>query len=128
MPVHDWICENCDLGVPDQYHPYVSAVAVCPRCDFVMVRSWARDARPMFKPFTVDYGKGDVEITSLAQVREIERTSEKACAAGKESQLVFRHFSNDETNYDRNTLGDSKQKLPRKRPNITPKVLGPGGS
>jgi hypothetical protein len=130
MPVHDWICESCGHVLPDQYNPYVSAIAVCPECSFIMVKSWARDSRPLFQPFTVDYGKGDTEISSLAQLRQIERDSEKACVEGKESQIVFRHFANDETNYDRNTLEGSgvQQKIPRKRPNITPKALGPGGS
>ena len=100
MPVHDYICEPCDVLIPDQYHPSIHAVLCCPDCGHPCEKSWHRDARPLFTPFTVDYGKGPTEITSLAQVREIERSAERASRNNpKAGPVVFRAFSNDRSTW-----------------------------
>ena len=121
MPVHGWICENCGFSLPDQYQPWTAAVAVCPVCHHTMIKSWQRRPRALFKPFTVDYGKGPVEITSLDQVRRIERESAHEFDAGKSGKMVFRAFSQDDSNYDVNTLESEgyQQTHPR-----NPKVKG----
>ena len=121
MPVHDWICENCGFELPDQYQSLTPAVAVCPVCHYVMQKSWQRRPRALFKPFTIDYGKGPVEVTSLDQVRRIERESDRDFSEGKSGKMVFRAFSQDNSNYDVNTLDSEgyRQQTPR-----NPKVRG----
>jgi hypothetical protein len=86
-----------------------------------MSKSWQRPPRPVFKPFTIDYGKGPTEVSSMNQVRDIERQSERDYSDGKSAKIVFRAFSNDNTNYDVNTLDSEghKQSTPR-----NPKVRG----
>lgn len=114
MPVHDYVCETCGVLIPDQYHPSVHAVLCCPDCGQSCEKSWGRGPGVPFQPFTVDFGKGPVEITSLAQVRQIERESESRARNGEGERLVFRAFSQDRSNYDVNTLEayGYKQKLP----------------
>ena len=109
MPVHDWICEPCDVLVPDQYHPSIAFVLTCPSCSQPCEKSFAR--RPtgrngLFVPFTADIGAEPVEVRSLGDVRRIERDSERAYRDGKGAPVVFRAFSNDASNYDVNTLKD----------------------
>ena len=104
MPVHDYHCEPCDIFILDQYHPSISAVLCCPDCGHPCEKLWHRPPRELFRAFTVDYGKGPVEITSLAQLRAIEASSEKAYRDGRGQPLVFRAFSQDHSNLDRNTL------------------------
>lgn len=106
MPVHDYVCETCGVIVPDQYHPSVAAVLCCPDCGRPCEKSWQRGRSTPFQSFTIDYGKGPVEITSLAQLRSIERGSERAFRNGEGAPLVFRAFSQDGSNYDVNTLKD----------------------
>lgn len=120
MPVHDYICSPCDIILPDQYHPLLAAVLCCPDCGFPCEKSWHRDTRPLFSPFTADYGAGPVEVTSLSQVRSIERESEKAYAAGLGQPYVFRAFSQDSSNQDVNTLKSDgvQQQKPGKKSNV----------
>ena len=121
MPVHDYICDPCDIFLPDQYHPLLSAILCCPDCGVPCEKSWHRDSRPLFAPFTVDYGSGPVEITSLSQIRSIERSSENLARNEPKGQpYVFRAFSQDNSNQDVNTLRSEgvQQKRPLKRPNI----------
>lgn len=121
MPMHDYVCEPCDILIPDQYHPLLSAILCCPDCGVPCDKSWHRDPRRLFAPFTVDYGSGPTEITSLNQVRTIERESEKASRNDPRGQpYVFRAFSQDHSNQDVNTLKSQgiQQKKPLKRANI----------
>lgn len=121
MPVHDYVCEPCDLLFPDEYHPSVHAILCCPSCSFPCEKSWHRDARPLFSPFTVDYGSGPTEITSLNQIREIERSSAAATRNDPKAQpYVFRAFSQDSSNLDVNTLKSEgyQQKKPGKKTNV----------
>lgn len=120
MPVHDYVCDPCDIVIPDQYHPLLSAILCCPDCGTPCDKSWHRDSRPLFSSFTVDYGSGPTEITSLGQVRSIERESEKAEKDGRGQPYVFRAFSQDPSNHDVNTLKSEgfQQKRPAKKSNV----------
>jgi len=104
VPVHTWVCPNCGCIIPDQYHPASRALLGCPNCSLVMERSWARDSRPLFRPFTANDGTGDRTFSSIESVRRYERETERR-ADGREGQrIVFREYSQDHTNRDVNTL------------------------
>lgn len=120
MPVHDYVCPDCGRVTSDQYHPAVAAILCCPTCHVPMEKSWERRASTPFKSFTVDIGGGPTEITSLGDVRRIERDSEKAARDGRGQHVNFRAFSNDRSNQDVNTLGHlgHKQRKPVARENI----------
>jgi hypothetical protein len=121
MPVHDYICEPCDVFLPDQYHPLLSAILCCPDCGVPCDKSWHRDSRPLFHAFTVDYGSGPTEITSLSQIRSIERESERSVRRDPKGQpYVFRAYSQDHSNRDVNTLASEgvQQQKPKKQANV----------
>lgn len=121
MPVHDYLCDPCDIILPDQYHPSLGAILCCPVCGVPCEKSWHRDSRPLFKGFTVDYGTGPVDITSLNQIRSIEHESEMAVRRSPKGQpYVFRAYSQDQSNSDVNTLAKEgvQQQKPEKLANV----------
>lgn len=68
----------------------------------------------IFPPCEVDLGKdGKVVISSVQDVRRMERESERRAANGEGQLLVWREFSQDRSNYDRNSLGENNQISPR---------------
>ena len=117
MPVQTWICPNCECVIPDQYHPSSKAILACPNCSLVMERSWQRDSRPLFRPFTANDGTGDRTFTSLGDVRRYERETERKANGHEGQRIVFREYSQDHTNRDVTTLaseGVQQQKLAKK--------------
>jgi len=120
MPVQTWVCPNCECIVPDQYHPSSKAILACPNCSLVMERSWQRDSRPLFRPFTANDGTGDREFKSLESVRRYERETERRADGGDGQRIVFREYSQNRSNQDVNTLAKEgvQQVIPEKKANV----------
>lgn len=127
MPVQTWVCPHCDCIVPDQYHPSGKAVLACPNCSLVMERSWQRDSRSLFRPFTADDGSGGREFRSLSEVRSYERETERQANGGEGQRIVFREYSQDSSNQDVNTLAAEgvQQQKPGKKVNVRPRRGAP---
>lgn len=68
MPLHDYQCSECGAKLDDQWtHP-----DCCGRPMSIVWHGW-RGKRP-FQPFTTKHVNGKpMEITSLAQLRQVER-------------------------------------------------------
>lgn len=117
MALHDFRCPECgyikrDVNVPIAVGA-VDAVVLCPGTWHDEVRMIAipgigrMDASngPAFKAFdTYDGRNQKVHVTSLKQVRAIERESEQLHRDGEGQPLVFRAFSNDPSNKDQSAL------------------------
>jgi len=121
MPVHDYVCEPCDVLIPDQYHPSIRAILCCPDCHRPAEKSFHRYPRENFRSFSIDIGAGPQEITSLSQIRKIERDSESKARNHEGQQVVFRAFSQDRSNQDVNSLrGQGHQQFhpSQRKPNV----------
>ncbi len=122
MPVQTWVCPNDSVTIPDQYHPSYKAILACPDCSSVMEKSWARDSRSLFVPFTATDGSR-TELRSLSDVRRYERETERQANDGVGQRIVFREYSQNSSNRDVNTLAKEgvQQKLPSRKPNVRPR-------
>lgn len=86
-------CDSCGIILESGDWPF------CPHGQYSQGR---------FTPVEVDLGKGRKEtITNVLDARRLERESEKAVAEGKGQPIVFRAFSQDKSNYDKNSLGEN---------------------
>lgn len=93
---------------------------ICERCGVTMewgMFPWCKGSpadhgsglkQHIFSPVEVDLGKeGKVVLSSVMDARRLERESEKRAANGEGQQIVFRAFTQDKSNYDRNSLGEN---------------------
>lgn len=91
-------CEKCGEEL------WVGAWPFCPHGSYSQGR---------FTPVEVDLGGGRVEtITNVLDARRLERESEREVAAGTGQRIVFRAFSQDQSNYDKHSI------------NAGPKMMG----
>jgi len=75
-----------------------------------------------FPSFDIDYGEGIKTISSVGQVREIERsTMNRYKNEPDAAPVIFRAFSQDNSNRDVNTFGPSPQVKPEKSSKIAAK-------
>lgn len=119
MALHDYQCPTCghravDVNVPIE----IGAAAVCVECP--LCADVGRKSRmewlpqvgrmdagngPSFVAFDTFDGKNQkVHVSSLKQLRDIERQSEVDHRNGEGQPLVFRTFSNDPSNKDQSAL------------------------
>lgn len=124
MPRHDYRCPSCGRELRDQYRPVTEGGSAhppfCTICQISMV--WvvpvvANDLRsdsddPHFKKFHVWDGDHRIEISSLSQMRTLERETAKKAADGIGQPLVFRAYSQDHSNLSVNTFGDGPSERP----------------
>lgn len=114
MARHDYVCDHCGRWFPDVDVPIaIGATRGAPNCpDCVAPTTWipqigAMDAREPFQTFTTRDGRNrEVVVDSLRTLRKIERESEQLARNGEGQQIVFRRWSQGDSNRDRNTLGD----------------------
>lgn len=126
MALHDFRCSTCgaiqrDINVPIEIGAS-GAFVYCRSCTVVVngehtaVRmQWIpaigrMDAAngPGFVAFDCYDGQNNkVHVSSLKQLRDLERTSEQQFKNGEGQPLVFRAFSNDPTNKDSSALHKS---------------------
>lgn len=72
---------------------------------------------PSFRSFTTEVDQPDgsskrVEVTSLHQLRQIERQSERAAANGEGRPMIFRAWAQGRSNLDQSTLGPPPSQAP----------------
>jgi hypothetical protein len=114
MALHDFSCRLCGHVARDVNVPITIGAAqarvLCTYCKLRMdwipqVGRMDAGSGPGFQEFdTFDGLNRKVHVTSLKQVRDIERASEVAHRNGEGQPLVFRAFSNDPTNRDKSAL------------------------
>lgn len=117
MALHDFRCTRCHAIVRDVNVPITigarAAHVPCPRCKARMenIPAVARmDAAngPGFTAFDTFNGRNEkVHVSSLKQLREIERQSEIDHRNGEGQPLVFRAFSNEPSKMDASALHKS---------------------
>jgi hypothetical protein len=119
MPLHDFRCLACRIEWSDVYVPVATrASASGVRCaDCGALLTWvpaapAVDAREPFQQFEVQILQPDgshkpVTIGSLSQLRRIESQAETAYRNGEGQRMIFRAWSQDRSNLDEATLGES---------------------
>jgi hypothetical protein len=101
-------------------------VDLCEKCQ----RPWETGMFPFCKGNPADHGAhlkhspfpsfevdGVGEISSITQLREVEHSSMEAFKEGRGQPLIFRAFSQDNSNRDQNVFGRPDQGA-KKRPNI----------
>jgi hypothetical protein len=92
MPWHDYGCPipDCTELRYDRWEPPICETHLVP----MEIRYLPKNSRP-FESFVFDSDQGPIEVTSLHQVREIERTSMEAYKAGRGRPFCFRVYSQD---------------------------------
>lgn len=117
MALHDFLCQPCNYVAVDVNVPIaigaMQAHVVCPHCKGGM--RWIpqvgrMDAAngPGFVAFDTFNGKNEkVHVSSLKQLRAIERQSEVDHKNGEGQPLVFRAFSNTRSQMDQSALHPS---------------------
>lgn len=118
---HDYACPRCGHVARDHMVEIsVGAVAGAPECpvcltlDGHVVMDWIpqvgrMDAAsgPSFTAFDCFDGQNrKVHVGSLKQLRDLERQSEQQARNGEGQPLVFRKWSQNDSNKDVNTMGD----------------------
>lgn len=117
MPVHDLSCPNCDYSLPDQYFPRLEFVPPnCPTCLIALQREWTTNRmHRTFEKFEFVEGNERIEIDSLSKLRDVERVSEQAYKEGRGRPFVWRQFSQDNSNMDRNVFGENLHPVIKER-------------
>lgn len=128
MPRHDYVCRRCQQVLREQYRSVAEGgQARCPRClvchelmEWIVPRP-AFDLRSdgegrsgeTFQKFTfLDHLNRRVEVSSLRQLRQIERESEKMAADGIGQPIRFRGYAQDHSNMSENTFGERPADAP----------------
>lgn len=116
MALHDYYCPTCSRVLADvPVEISVGATAGAPVCSCGTPTEWIpqvgrMDASngPGFQAFDTFNGRNEkVHVTSLKQLREIERQSEIDHRNGEGQPLVFRAFSNSRSQMDQSALHKS---------------------
>lgn len=144
MPLHDFRCLKCGAVQRDLYRSVHEGATfdppTCEDCHDGTLMIWipALGAVDCYEPSdsnTVeDYRGNQVRIESLADIRRLERESEKMSRDGIGSPMRFRHYSQDASNRDVGLFGpDPALKPNMKKISITKHggerpevVMGPG--
>lgn len=117
MPLHDYACRWCGRILRDVYRPVDQrATDVPPHCPNISCGAdmeWIPAAPAVdlqFTPLTLQRKQPDGSyreetVSSVAQMRRIERESEVAARNGEGEQVRFRMWSQDRSNGDTNTFG-----------------------
>ncbi len=118
MPLHDFYCPACNHIHPNVYVPVtVGAAAGAPPCDCGRQMVWIPAAPALhygdvkgaaFQAFDTTDGRGHpVRISSLAQLRKVERESEQMARDGVGQPMVWRRYAQDTSNQDVHTIHGS---------------------
>lgn len=114
MALHDFVCPRCrwvavDVNVPIS-EGALAARVICPDCQITMawipqVGRMDASSGPGFEAFETYNSRNEkITISSLKQLRDVERQSEIDYRNGEGQPLVFRMFSNDRSNKDQSAL------------------------
>lgn len=116
MPRHNFVCRHCGRHFENVVVPAAIGATrgapMCPEC--CTATDWipaigAVDAREPFQAFEAYDGQNRrVTVDSLRTLRRIERESEQQARNGEGQQIVFRRWSQGDSNKDVGTLGSWK--------------------
>lgn len=112
MPLHDYFCDRCRRVEVDVYRSVEEGAVASPPVCCEQPMAWIpgvgrMDAAngPGFVGFDTFNGRNEkVHVSSLKQLREIERQSEIDHKNGEGQPLVFRAFSNTRSQMDQSAL------------------------
>lgn len=112
MALHDFWCQTCgqvlvDIDVPMAVGARAGAPLHCGRPTAWIPQVGRMDASsgPGFQAFTCRDGQNrEVTVDSLSKLRRIERESEQQYQNGEGQPLVWRRYSNDDSNKDVHSL------------------------
>lgn len=119
MALHDFFCPRCRWVATDVNVPIaegaVNATVKCPHCAGNPRMEWIPQvgrmdagSGPGFKEFDTFNGRNEkIHISSLKQLRDVERQSEIDYRNGEGQPLVFRAFSNEPSKMDASALHKS---------------------
>ena len=123
MPYSDYVCTTCDRKLYDVFKGQGVPRPVCPDDASHGEMEWLPSFSSMrshgFVPFDFEMDGVTTKISDIGQVRRIEEESLKRTANGEGSPTIFRAFSQDQSNYDKNVFGERKQGGHHKQPFIT---------
>ena len=130
MARHDFRCGDCgylwrDVVIPTSLGAQAGAPD-CPRCEVSVRMDWIPAIGRMslfgeFEKFTTQIedpaapsGYREVAVSTLADIRRIERESEQAERNGEGRKMVWRDYSQDHSNQQVHTLGTDPSLTPAK--------------
>lgn len=121
MALHDFDCTACGSLLEDYYVPITQrateAEPLCPTCGARMrwvpaVGRMEAGAGPGgFTPFTTQVLQPDgthkpVTVSTLSDIRRLERETERAQRNGEGQQMIWRDYSQDRSNTHVHTMGE----------------------
>lgn len=117
-----WVCDTCGVSMQIGDWPLCPHGKGAPRVDLLDT------------PFEVQHEGVTYTVSTLSDIRKIERDSERKAANGEGQQISWRDLSQDRSNRDRNSLGENpRQSSPRElmydsqgRRRINPKAIREG--
>lgn len=126
----EYVCPTCDLAdlragrfvaVPEECRAYRGQERrlpeMCPICRVSMVWTPTASATDLLREdFIIDVGEGPRRVSSLSELRGIERSSLRKAANGEGAALNFRGFSQNRSNKDRNSLAGTSLETNRQIP------------
>src|SRR5665213_4517552 len=131
MALHDFVCGNCGYRWNDLHVPVaIGATAgapYCPRCDEVPVKmtpvvaigrmsvfgEFAKFTTPVEDPGSPT-GYRDETISTLGDIRRLEKESEQRERDGLGRRMIWRDYSQDQSNKDVHTMGPDPSQTPSK--------------
>lgn len=90
-----WKCDDCDSWLAIGDWPICPHGRGAPRLDLLDT------------PFEVSHEGVTYTMSTLGDVRRLERQSEERARGGEGQQINWRDFSNDRSNRERNSLGEN---------------------
>jgi hypothetical protein len=120
MPRADYKCDTCAEELVDHYKAVADPRPHCPRDPSHGEMEWIPafgGRRGFFKSFDLDLDGKVHHVSTLGEVRAIEREAERRYRNGEGSPTVFREFANNPSNYDKNVFGESPAQGPPARLN-----------
>lgn len=106
MVLKDFECDGCGVLERDVYAPAGPARPVCDCGTLMHIIYPGRLHVDHFAPVDVEVNGTVYHLTSIHQARTIERIAEQQARNGEGQPYVFRDFSQDHSNRDRNVFGE----------------------
>lgn len=124
MALRDYICTTCGEKLYDIQKMMGELRPVCPvdkaHGEMEWLPSFSRGRSLGFTPFDHEMDGKVERVNTIEDVRRIERESMQRAVNGEGSPTIFRAFSQDRSNYDKNVFGDGPtQGGHHRRPFIT---------
>lgn len=114
--LHDWECATPDCG-QRAFDYFTDAPPSCSVHGASMEVTYLPKHYRPFEPFSYEEdGSGrQVQVTSITQLRDIESSSMKAYERGEGRPVVFRQYTQDQSNRDANVFQDRHPQARREK-------------